>query len=67
MKQIQTIIINGVRYDIYDPSAARVDDVAVSAESTWSSDKINTLLGDVESALDSVLAIQEELTGGESV
>ena len=63
MKQIKTLTVNGQTYRITDGSAARIDDTAVSDGSTWSSSKLAETLGDVESAIDGILMIQNELMG----
>lgn len=67
MKQIKTLTVNGQIYRITDESAARIDDTAVSDGSTWSSSKLAGTLGDVESALDGILSIQNGLIGGDDL
>lgn len=42
---------------------ASINDHVVSTTTTWSSKKIDSLVGDVEAALDAIIAIQEELIG----
>lgn len=42
---------------------ASINDNVVSPTTTWSSQKIDSLVGDVEAALDAIIAIQEELIG----
>jgi hypothetical protein len=42
---------------------ASINDNVVSTTTTWSSKKIDSLVGDVETALDAIIAIQEELIG----
>lgn len=44
---------------------ASINDNVVSASTTWSSMKINSLIGDVESSLDEIIALQNSLIGGE--
>lgn len=67
MKQIKTLTVNGQTYRITDGSAARIDDTAVADGSTWSSSKLAGTLGDVESALDGILGIQNGLIGGDGL
>ena len=67
MKKLKTLTVNGERYQITDPEAARIDDTAVADGSTWSSSKLAGTLGDVASALEGILAIQNQLTGGDGV
>lgn len=42
-----------------------INDNVVSANTTWSSRKINSLIGDVESSLDEIIALQNSLIGGD--
>lgn len=42
---------------------ASINDNVVSTTTTWSSKKIDSLVGDVEAALDAIIAIQEGLIG----
>jgi hypothetical protein len=46
---------------------ASINDDAVSNVTTWSSNKINSLIGDIEYAIDEIIKIQEALIGGETV
>lgn len=61
MNIFKTLTIGGQTYAV----AAGIDDGAVSADTTWSSEKLHTLVGNVEASLDAIIAIQELLIGGE--
>ena len=63
MKKLKILTVNGQSYEICDPQAARIEDGAVTAESTWSSQKLDSLLGDVEVSLDGILDLQNKLMG----
>lgn len=67
MKKMKVLTVNGQSYGICDPDAARIDDGAVSTDKTWSSQKLDSLLGNVEEALDGIISLQKELIGGEVV
>ena len=64
MKKLKVLTVNGQSYAICDPQAARIDDGAITEEKTWSSQKLNSMLGDVEGILDGIIAHQNELMGG---
>lgn len=64
--------INPIVPDQPSVSGSQIDDSIVSATKTWSSQKINGLVGDIETALDAIIAeqeaiiaIQEALIGGD--
>lgn len=61
MNVFKTLTVGGQTYTV----AAGVDDSAVSPDTTWSSEKLSGLLGDVETALDAVIVIQNALIGGD--
>lgn len=63
MNVFKTLTVNGQTYQV----ASAVDDQAVSPDTTWSSEKISGQLGAVETALDAIIVIQEQLIGGEAV
>lgn len=63
MNIFKTLTVGGQTYAL----AAGIDDGAVSADTTWSSEKLNNLAGNVETALDAIIAIQEQLIGGDGV
>lgn len=65
--EMKTLTVNGQTYTVADPDAAHIDDSSTAADKTWSAEKLSGTLGDVETALDGILAIQNELIGGESV
>lgn len=44
-----------------------INDNVVSTTTTWSSKKIDSLIGDVEYAIDEIIKIQESLIGGDDV
>lgn len=67
MKKLKILTVNGQNYEISDPQAARIDDTAVGAEKTWSSQKLSSILGNVEESMDGIIAIQNELIGGGGV
>lgn len=46
---------------------ASINDNVVSTTTTWSSKKIDSLIGDVEYAIDEIIKIQEALIGGDDV
>ena len=62
--EMKTLTVNGQTYTVADPDAAHIDDTSVSPDKTWSAEKLQGLMGDVEKALDSIIAIQNELLGG---
>lgn len=63
MNTFHSLTVDGQTYTI----ASSIQDDGVSPNTTWSSEKIAGLLGDTEQALDSILAMQEKLMGGETV
>lgn len=65
--EMKTLTVNGQTYTVADPDAAHIDDTSTARDMTWSAQKLSATLGDVETALDGILAIQNELIGGESV
>lgn len=67
MNKMKILTVNGQSYEVFDPEAARIDDTGVADEKTWSSRKISETFGTVETALDGILAIQNELIGGGTV
>ena len=61
MNLFKTLTVDGQTYTV----AAGVDDGAVSADTTWSSKKIDDQLGNIATALDGIIAIQNGLIGGD--
>ena len=61
MPYIHTIRVGETDYAI----APAIDDTSADPEKTWSAQKLATTLGDLDAALDAVLAIQNALLGGE--
>lgn len=57
--------INPIVPDQPPVSGSQIDDSVVSATKTWSSKKIDGLIGDTESALDAIIEIQNSLIGGD--
>ena len=64
--EMKTLTVNGQTYTVADPDAAHIDDASAAPDKTWSAQKLSAALGDVETALDGIIAIQNELMGGES-
>lgn len=62
--EMRTLTVNGQTYTVADPDAAHIDDSSVSPDMTWSAEKLQGLLGNVEGALDEIIAIQDALMGG---
>lgn len=52
---------------LHDKTDSIINDDTIDGSATWSSSKLYTTLGEVESALDAILAMQNALIGGESV
>lgn len=63
MNTFKTLTVDGQTYTM----ASAVYDDAVSADTTWSSEKLDGMLGDVDAALVQIIAIQEGLMGGDGV
>ena len=61
MDYIHTIRVGGIDY----PIAPAIDDTSADPEKTWSAQKLAATLGDLDSALDALLAIQNALLGGD--
>lgn len=62
--EMKTLTVNGQTYTVADPDAAHIDDSSTAPDKTWSAEKLQGVLGDVETALDEIVAIQNELMGG---
>lgn len=63
MSFIHTIRVGEREYRLRDLLV--IDDESDQPEVTWSARKLTDLLGDMEQALDGILAIQQSLTGGD--
>jgi hypothetical protein len=63
MPYIHTIRVGETDYEI----APAIDDTSADPGKTWSAKKLTETLGDLESALDAALAIQETLLGGDTL
>lgn len=61
MSYIHTIRVGETDY-LLSPA---IDDTSADPEKTWSAQKLTACLGDIDAALDGVLAIQNTLLGGE--
>lgn len=61
MPYIHTVRVGETDYTI----APAIDDTSADPEKTWSAQKLTACLGDLDAALDAVLAIQNALLGGE--
>jgi len=61
MSYIHTIRVGDTEYSI----APAIDDTSADPEKTWSAQKLTACLGDMETALDGILAIQSALLGGD--
>lgn len=61
MNVFKTLTIDGQTYS----PAPCIEDDTVAADTTWSSQKLNSRLGDISAALDGVLEIQNALMGGD--
>lgn len=71
MAEVKKLVINGVEYEVTDPKAVRTDaQVLEKAQQARARANIGAAaaedLGDIEAALDGILAIQQALTGGDS-
>ena len=64
--EMKTLTVNGQTYTVAVPDAAHIDASSTARDKTWSAEKLSATLGDVETALDGIIAMQNELTGGES-
>lgn len=64
--EMKTLTVNGQTYTVADPDAAHIDDSSTARDKTWSAEKLSGTLGDVQTALDGIIAMQNELIGGES-
>lgn len=62
--EMKTLTVNGQTYTVADPDAAHIDDSSAAPDKTWSAEKLSATLGDVETALDSIIEIQNDLIGG---
>lgn len=62
--EMKTLTVNGQTYTVADPDAAHIDDSSAAPDKTWSAEKLSATLGDVETALDSIIEIQNGLIGG---
>ena len=62
MLYIHTIRVGDEDYAI----APAIDDTSADPEKTWSAQKLAATLGDLDAALDALLAIQNQLLGGDS-
>ena len=62
MPFIHTIRVGETDYQI----APAIDDSSADPEKTWSAKKLTQTLGDLETALDALLSMQESLMGGDS-
>ena len=62
--EMKTLTVNGQTYTVADPDAAHIDETSTAPDKTWSAEKLRGVLGDVETALDGILAIQNGLIGG---
>lgn len=62
MPYIHTIRVGDEDYAI----APAIDDTSADPEKTWSAQKLAATLGDLDAALDALLAIQNQLLGGDS-
>ena len=67
MKKMKILTVNGQSYEVCDPQAAKIDDGAVTADKTWSAQKLSGVLGELETALNGILEIQNVLIGGGSL
>ena len=63
MNYIHTIEVGGEQYRLRDLSV--IDDASVAPEKTWSAQKLTALVGDLDTALDALLVIQNSLLGGD--
>lgn len=61
MDYIHTIRVGGVDYAI----APAIDDTSADPQKTWSAQKLTATLGNLDEALDTLLAIQAALLGGD--
>lgn len=64
MKKMKILTVNGQSYTVCDPEAAHIDDGVVAGDMTWSSQKLSDVFGDVESAVDEIISLQNRLIGG---
>lgn len=62
MPYIHTIRVGDEDYAI----APAIDDASADPEKTWSAQKLDATLGNLDAALDALLAIQNQLLGGDS-
>lgn len=60
MNHIHTIRVGETDYAI----APAIDDSSAAADKTWSAQKLTEMLGDLDRALDRILALQETYLGG---
>ena len=61
MNTFKTLTIHGQTYAI----ASDIQDDTIAKDTTWSSEKIDDQLGNVEASLDAILALQNTLMGGD--
>ena len=60
MNYIHTIRVGETDYAI----SPAIDDASAAADKTWSAQKLSRTLGNIDQALDSVLALQQTYLGG---
>ena len=63
MPYIHTIRVGDVDYAI----APAIDDTSADPQKTWSAQKLSQTIGQLDAALDAVLALQNQLLGGDSL
>ena len=61
MSYIHTIRVGDTDYQI----SPAIDDTSADPDKTWSAKKLSACLGDMDTALDAILAIQNTLLGGD--
>ena len=60
MNYIHTIRVGDTDYAV----GSAIDDTSAAADKTWSARKLTALVGDLDAALDALLALQNGLLGG---
>ena len=61
MNYIHTIRVGETEYAV----GSAIDDASTAPEKTWSAQKLTALVGDLDTALDALLVIQNSLLGGD--
>ena len=62
MQYIHTIRVGETDYAI----APAIDDTSADPQKTWSAQKLSQTLGQLDAALDGILALQQTYLGGDS-